>query len=246
MDTISAEESLERATADVELLLSAYSEEARAVNATVPPHSLPLHVQLLLSQTASLTLEFTRGYPVETAVLIHSYRCQAHEKARLEATVTAVREAALHALEDQTEGGFPCCATARETWETASSEEAAAAKAAAVDASPSPANVPPWAEHHVWITSETTLTDRKSVFQAHVCRIGSESNVRPALVQLLDGNSKLQRASHNMVSSVLVRVVGLLSLAPLPRGNTKSTPYQLTSPISAVGLPDTRSECQNK
>jgi hypothetical protein len=206
MNTISAEESLDRATADVELLLSAYSEEARAVNATVHPTCLPLYVQLSLSETASATLEFARGYPVETAVQIHSYRCQASEKARLEATVTAVREAALQALEDQTEGGFLCCAVARETWETALSDEAAAAKAASADALPSQASNPPPTEHYDWITSETTLTDRKSVFQAHVCRIGRETNVRPALAQLLDGNSKLQRASHNMVSPLYVRV----------------------------------------
>lgn len=40
--------------------------------------------------------------------------------------------------------------------------------------------------------------DRKSTFRAHACRVDSEQAVHEALFQLIDGNSKLQRASHNM------------------------------------------------
>jgi Uncharacterized protein family UPF0029 len=49
-----------------------------------------------------------------------------------------------------------------------------------------------------WISGETLL-DRKSTFQAHACRVSSDDDVACALRQLIDGSSKIQRATHNMV-----------------------------------------------
>ena len=53
-------------------------------------------------------------------------------------------------------------------------------------------------KQHVWISGEP-LVDRKSTFVAHICRVVTERDVHEALHQLLDRNSKLQRATHNMV-----------------------------------------------
>ena len=48
-----------------------------------------------------------------------------------------------------------------------------------------------------WISGDP-LVDRKSVFQAHLCRLENEANVAPALQQLLTSSSKMQRATHHM------------------------------------------------
>ena len=48
-----------------------------------------------------------------------------------------------------------------------------------------------------WISGEPLL-DKKSAFQAHLCKVYSESDVKDSLHQLLTSSSKIQRASHNM------------------------------------------------
>ena len=52
-------------------------------------------------------------------------------------------------------------------------------------------------KHYHWISGEPLL-DKKSSFQAHLCEVHSEEDVRGALQQLLTSSSKIQRASHNM------------------------------------------------
>ena len=49
-----------------------------------------------------------------------------------------------------------------------------------------------------WITSEQTLIDRKSVFQAHLCQVSNEDMVKRAVHKLIQGSTKIQRATHNM------------------------------------------------
>jgi hypothetical protein len=48
-----------------------------------------------------------------------------------------------------------------------------------------------------WISGEPLL-DKKSAFQAHLCKVYSERDVKDSLHQLLTSSSKIQRASHNM------------------------------------------------
>ena len=50
-----------------------------------------------------------------------------------------------------------------------------------------------------WISGKP-LMDKKSTFQAHLCRVSTERDVYAALDQLIAGSSKLQRASHNMLA----------------------------------------------
>ena len=52
-------------------------------------------------------------------------------------------------------------------------------------------------KHYTWISGQPLL-DRKSSFQAHLCEVYSENDVREALYQLLTSSSKIQRATHNM------------------------------------------------
>jgi hypothetical protein len=117
---------------------------------------------------------------------------------RLEAAVKAVQKTALECLEDGMEGALPCCAAAFEAWneveescdriETASRSHDAAGSSLAFD---------PKGSTFTW-TSGEPLTDRKSSFQAHACRIASEQDVKTALQQLLS-NNKIMKATHNMV-----------------------------------------------
>lgn len=213
MSEITSEESLDRAMADVELLLSAYPDEAKAVptnssddadDADDAPSAFPLQVQLKFSETACITLEWVQGYPVETTVQVHSYRSSnSRENARLHGAVQAVRAAAAEALADQIEAGFTVVAAAKETWdeqlqaEQSAQQQQASDTREGLDASDSARQK---STHPVyeWATGEP-LTDRKSAFQAHVCRIKGEADVGAALSQLMDSNSKLHRATHNMV-----------------------------------------------
>ena len=195
--TLSHEESLDRALADVELLLSAYPDEAKAIHDDDSAASFPLRVQLTLSETALITLEWEEGYPVKSSIQIQSYRSSPNEKLRMEITVTAVRAAAAEALGDQVEAGFMCAAAARDVWdahleaEHEKEEELHMVLQATLAMPPS--------KVYEWKTGEP-LIDRKSSFLCHICRIEKESDVKPALSQLLE-SSKLQRATHNMVST---------------------------------------------
>ena len=188
------DESLERALADHEIVSAAYPDEVT----TEADTSFPLRFTINLTENAFVTLELIAGYPTETGVQISTYRSKPHEKARIEAVVSAIREVSEECQQDGIEGGFACCSKSLEVWAEAQEEaeeelsQIAKAIAAAEDSTPP-------TRTYEWITGEP-LIDKKSTFLGHVCRVTSEEEVREALHQLLTGSSKLQRASHNMVS----------------------------------------------
>jgi hypothetical protein len=190
------DESLDRALSDLELLASAYPDETHSTTARI---QFPLHVTLKLSDTAHCQLEYTEGYPETSNVQISSYRSsRSDEKARMEAAVTAIRRTAEDCLQEGIEGGLACCAAAMEAWSdegvnttiVEDEEEEVVVKTEQTAS-----------KQYEWMSGEPLL-DRKSTFQAHVCRIFSQSDVSPALQQLLQSNSKLRRATHHMVRSV--------------------------------------------
>jgi hypothetical protein len=201
-----SEESFEAAWADVEMLSAAYPDET--IVSQTDTTTFPLHVTFRFSETAHIQLELVSGYPTDTGIQVVSYRSKPDEKARMEEAVTIVRSTAKECLDDGIEGGFACCAAALQAWndfrggwhsnnnDTGINDPSEGCCCARV--------LPPPRKKKVfnWITGEPLL-DRKSSFQAHVCRITSDRDVRDALAQLLDGNSKLQRATHHMVSSSL-------------------------------------------
>jgi len=210
-------ESLERAFADLEMLTAAYPDETSVDESSCNEHtftdalkSFPLHVTLMLSETALIKLSMIQGYPVKTGIRVVSYRSSPKEKAAMEEAVTAVRTTASECLQDAMEGGFACCAAALQVWgdHAASSaatldESSTAPTDASADASQAASSPqPPEPEKKVfhWISGEP-LTDRKSTFQAHVCRVASERDVQDSFHQLVDSNSKMQRATHHMVSA---------------------------------------------
>lgn len=84
--------SLERARMDVEMLLAAYPDEISGSSAN--DAEFPVRVRLQLSNDAHVNLEFQDGYPTTLGVQISSYRSKPHEKERMEAAVTAIRETA--------------------------------------------------------------------------------------------------------------------------------------------------------
>jgi hypothetical protein len=182
------EESLERALADLEMLKAAYPDEVSSSSETT---TFPLRFSLNLSSDSFVELEFIQGYPVTSGLQISSYRSP--EKVRMDAVVRTIRETAQECFEDEAEGGFLCCAAALEAWNDTSHQAEEEIQEDIQEPEPPPLS------SVQWITGGT-LVDRKSVFQAHACRVTSEQEVHEALHQLLDGNSKLKRCTHNMVS----------------------------------------------
>lgn len=195
--TMAENASIELALADIEILLSAYPEEIRHHEDSVNAMEFPLQVNFHLSQTSFITFEFVDGYPILTNVGIASYRSSPAEKLQMERAVLAVKTASDECLEQGIEGGLFCCAAAYESWHEATTE---------ADESPSPQcvaselnSIHDNSRTYDWISDEPFI-EKKSVFQAHVCSVASETDVRQALSQLINGSTKLKKATHNMVS----------------------------------------------
>jgi len=173
---------------------------------------------------ANVTMELPRGYPTTATLQIVSYRgvppsSSAVTKVYVEAAVIAVRCAAEEALHinggdgDGEECALACCAAAFDSWRISSErfeidvgrDDSAAATACnytTQDDTIHGDHIDGGDDDDIhWITSDNTVVDRKSVFQAHVCPIDSEDMVRRAVDSLIRGSSKIQRASHNMVRS---------------------------------------------
>jgi Uncharacterized protein family UPF0029 len=194
--------------------------------------TLPLHVTLYLSKRqAYIVFEWNHGYPTRTPLQISVYRDDNHHnsKQRIEQTVLAVRATALECYEDGIEAGLACCSTAFEVWNsygddhTVACDENDAAELEPVFSS-NALSMPfeslsqsttsftttsnTTTVRYQWLTTDEAnmIHDRKSIFVGHVCPIRSESDVKPAIFQLLSSNNKLQRATHHMVC-ICIRVV---------------------------------------
>jgi Uncharacterized protein family UPF0029 len=165
--------------AELEMLQAAYPDEITLDNST----RFTLH----LSPTACLTLECQALDDAIDLQLVSS-RSNA-DKARMERAVSALKEAL-------TDGGLVACSAALEAWnESAPVHISPTLQEAAVVETVQPLA----SSRFEWITG-SPLVDRKSTFVAHVCRVYSEQDVREAVHELVSSNSKLQRATHNMVS----------------------------------------------
>jgi Uncharacterized protein family UPF0029 len=198
--------SFEQALSDREIVQSAFPDETE-INGPEEA-SFPLHLTLYLSKapfTAFIVLEWNEGYPVHTRLQVSSYRCTDDCK-RLERAVRVVQAtAALLHQEGGVEAGLACCAAALEAWNERDDEAQAKEQTADLNEAIellSPAT-PPEGNGLVyqWRTGTTNVHDRKSLFVAHVCPVQAESDVAPALQQLLRSSSKMQRATHHMVGA---------------------------------------------
>jgi hypothetical protein len=188
--------------------------------------TFPLHVTLYLSTSkrqAFIEFEWNHGYPTRTPLQISVYRDDNHHnnKQRIERTVQAVRATALECYEDGMEAGLACCSTALEVWNSFDDDHTAVCDETEPKSEESTTNIPSiplltsvpqaattsmtrTAAQYQWWTSDESkmIHDRKSIFVGHVCTIRFESDVQPALQQLLSNNNKLQRATHHMVCTV--------------------------------------------
>lgn len=163
---------------------------------------------------ATITMEFPKGYPMNKSLEILSYRCSnVIRKDIIEEVVSSVKQTALEAFDVYGDGssgsgeecGLSCCAKAIETWtdllEQQQEEERIRNDTKSKQLQQQQAYEQSMNDDDIqWITSEEILLDRKSAFQAHLCIITSEDMVQRAVDKLILGNSKLQRATHNMVS----------------------------------------------
>lgn len=186
--------------ADLEMLQAAFPDEVKTKTtpppSAAPPRQFPLYCSFYLAPDSFVELEFIQGYPMTVGVQVSKYRSP--HKAQMEAVVAAIRNAAKECLEDQVEGALACCAAALETWNDCTKETLCTEHDKNVDIIQQPQESPMHVPTVEWITANEPLVDRKSSFLAHVCKVTSEQQVHHALRQLIDGNSKLQRATHNM------------------------------------------------
>ena len=162
---------------------------------------------------ATITMEFPKGYPMNKSLQVLSYRSSnAISKEIIEEVVLSVKQTALEAFDIYGDGGgdgggeecgLSCCATAIETWTDLleQQEQEERMRNDAKELQQQQDYEQRGNDDDIqWITSEEILMDRKSAFQAHLCIISSEDMVKRAVDKLLLGNTKLQRATHNMVS----------------------------------------------
>ena len=218
------QESFERASADLEILCAAYPEEIKifqsgdefnessegGIEHTLPswfpliftlalPGSLDGSPQATNKFGGNLTMEFPKGYPSKKLQIISFRTSPSINKEYIEKVVACVQTTATEAVDlyGGEECGLQCCATAIECWTECLAEE----QAQQVEEFIEDADIAIDAELEDsinWISAETTLVDRKSVFQAHVCIVDSDAMVKVAVQKLICGSSKIQRASHNM------------------------------------------------
>ena len=193
--------SIERALSDREIVQSAYSDESCLDGCWQAETSFPLHWTLYLSKEpcAYIVLEWNEGYPVTSPLQVSSYRC-ADDYKRLERTVQFVRATASHHFkEGGIEAGLACCAAALESWNQKEDEIEAIERVNDVNGTMEPLLLESNGFVYRWMTGVYTVQDRKSLFVAHVCPVQVESDISPALQQLLNSSSKMQRATHHMV-----------------------------------------------
>ena len=219
------QESFERASADLEILCAAYPEEIKILKSGDEfnessegdiEHTLPSWFPLILTLAlpgslddgspkvtqkfgGNLTMEFPKGYPSKKLQIISFRTSPSINKEYIEKVVACVQTTATEAVDlyGGEECGLQCCATAIECWTECLAEE----QAQQVEEFIEDADIAIDAELEDsinWISAETTLVDRKSVFQAHVCIVDSDAMVKVAVQKLICGSSKIQRASHNM------------------------------------------------
>jgi len=207
------EEALMRAQADLELLTAAYPDEI-TIHTPLPCTSFPISFTMHLQSTneasskaikdskSTITMQMKSGYPETTGVEITTFR--AIRKKSIELAVQAVKDASLECLANGEESALSCCIAAQQVWDECMQDEA---------------DKLVWEEErlkeeeHVrldlatqdddikWISGVEgcgIVHDRKSTFQAFVCYVKDEDMVRRALRKLIDGNNKIQRATHNM------------------------------------------------
>jgi hypothetical protein len=156
---------------------------------------------------ATITMELPKGYPVSKSLQVVSYRCAPSiKKDVIEHAVSSVKDAASEALHSfgGEECSLSCCAIAIETWKTLIEAEAENQHQTKTGHGSKDYDVKDLNNNNddddiEWITSDKTLIDRKSVFQAHLCKVTSEDMTKRAVNKLIEGSTKIQRATHNMV-----------------------------------------------
>ncbi len=215
------QESFERAHSDLQILLAAYPDEivfdglcSNGDNDDFDqPNWFPLIFKLTLPKDghkfgASVTMEFPQGYPTSKSLEVISYRSSPNVKKEIiEQVVDVIKETAFEALNTYRgeECGLACCAAAIDSWTTlieAEQQIIADQEQAALEVQNQERINQDDLDIH-WIASENTLIDRKSVFQAHLCIVSSEDMVKRAVNKLIEGSTKIQRATHNMVSTCI-------------------------------------------
>jgi len=219
----SNDEDFLRAKADLELVLAAFPDEVQIskignVSEDGELFSFPLKFEMHLKTTSdkddvgveSITLaivkmEIHRGYPSKSGIFLSGYRIIGSSKKvpkkHVEDVMSVIRQTSKECLENEEEGALSCCLAAQQVWDEFKEEQRRQIEETNLKTSIE-VEVEQVDVDIDWITGKDDnvgfITDRKSTFQAFVCRINSEDMALRAVNNLISGNSKLQRATHNM------------------------------------------------
>jgi len=196
-------ESLERAIADLELVVSAFPDEIDQEDEDYSAvQTLPLHLTLRLSETAHIKLEWSDGFPESSNVKVSSYRSSRSEKAIIDEVLQSIQLKSAECLADGIEGGLSCCMAATETWNDTNEARQTHDLRKTRDSVEDPVALSSPHPSFQWVVGEPLL-DRKSTFLGHACRIESQDDVAIALQELLSSHPKYRRATHNMVRKLV-------------------------------------------
>mmetsp|Transcript_18667 Transcript_18667/g.26454 ORF Transcript_18667/g.26454 Transcript_18667/m.26454 type:complete len:298 (+) Transcript_18667:17-910(+) len=205
---------VQRAKADLEILLAAFPDEVTMIEAPDDSSLSPNRFILSLTSSnkqsdtathqkqlhwANITMEFPiNGYPTTSPLRVLSYRGGGCTKQLLERIVCLIRDVAKECCLHGEDAAIPCCSAATTAWvEALEANDTSATQALEVEQQKQlEQEIKMQWDDIQWITGET-ITDRKSVFQAHVTQVHSDEMVQRALEKLMS-NSKIARATHNM------------------------------------------------
>jgi len=168
------------------------------------------------SSSVSITMELPHGYP-QVSLRVVSYRGgNAVSKLFLEQIPSVIHSIAIAHAEKNEECGFILCSHLLEMYNQSWKHDDSVQTQIEVGPLPPLPTLDDVRIHSTpssscskiipWISGQNTITDRKSVFQAHVCIVQSLEDVQLALSQLKEMNSKIQRATHNMVRFILISI----------------------------------------
>jgi hypothetical protein len=200
------------------------------------PLHVTLHLSSTAHIVLEYTLGYPKTQ--RSSVAISSYRCNALEKRQLDYTLRFCHKVLSdHNNDDDNSSecnGYTCVVTAFEKWHDYQVKPDHLGKAsnddehlhnstvhdvvnnqlplnsfstATTSSSTRAIETTKSGEMYRWVTGSPLIV-QKSTFVAHVCRINQQSDVQPALYQLLSSTSKLQRATHNMVRYLLLFYLG--------------------------------------
>mmetsp|Transcript_28708 Transcript_28708/g.44235 ORF Transcript_28708/g.44235 Transcript_28708/m.44235 type:complete len:209 (+) Transcript_28708:1-627(+) len=189
----------ERASAELEMVLAAFPDEATAESLSNRSFSLTLKLPTKRNTEATICMRLPPGYPSKTPLLVETWfgADAVSDRASMERVLRDIRT-----VSDNSRGmecALDACAAALRAWEDGGAEEDPEDGASSTTAERQDAVANAEALERCEWRSGPKHSEKKSTFQAHIARVSSEAEFKAALEVVLGSSTKIQRASHNMV-----------------------------------------------